>query len=96
MWFPELFARIEKYGGSACAPADIAVNSTAAPATQSPDLANTIYLESFLTALANLPGNILTVLIIDRVGRKILLSKSNLLSIENMIIIYLLICKFEG
>ena len=74
MWFPELFARIEKYGGSACAPR-IPINGTDITVTAAPDLANTIYFESFLTALSNLPGNILTILIIDRVGRKILLSK---------------------
>ena len=74
MWFPELFARIEKYGGSACAP-NIPINGTDPTATSPPDLANTIYFEGFLTAISMLPGNILTIFIIDRVGRKILLSE---------------------
>ena len=75
MWFPELFTRIELYGGSACAPKPVESNVTAVTPTAGDDIANTIYFEGFLTAISNLPGNILTIFIIDRVGRKILLSE---------------------
>ncbi len=39
------------------------------------DVSNKVYLESFLTAISNLPGNIFTFFMIDRIGRKILLGK---------------------
>ena len=32
-----------------------------------------VYLEGFLTAASNLPGNLLTIFLMDRIGRKILL-----------------------
>jgi len=70
MWFPELFQRIEKYGGSACHPGSkLRVNSTVDPCTVSSDL----YFKGFLTAVSNLPGNIFTILFIDRLGRTPLL-----------------------
>ena len=75
MWFPELFKRLEVHGGSIC---DIHLNqSIPIPEQNCTFLAtNTnIYFEGFLTALSNLPGNILTIMVIDRIGRKILLSK---------------------
>ncbi|KAK2164521.1 hypothetical protein LSH36_62g00013 [Paralvinella palmiformis] len=77
MWFPELFQRIEKYGGSACHPGSkLRVNSTVDPCTVSSDL----YFKGFLTAVSNLPGNIFTILFIDRLGRTPLLASSMMLS----------------
>ena len=75
MWFPELFARIEKYGGSPCNLG--AINETAQNESDIclSDVSNTIYLESFLTALSNLPGNIVTILIIEKISRRYLLCK---------------------
>jgi len=80
LWFPELFKRVELYGGSPCSPANksaVTENSTFC----SYDIKDSsIYFDGFLTAASNLPGNILTFFLIDRVGRKILLSSSMILS----------------
>ena len=68
MWFPELFAKAEMTGGAVC-------SSTSSNASQSVNVScevpSNIYVESFLTAISNLPGNILTIFLIDRIGRKI-------------------------
>ena len=72
LWFPELFNRIEKYGGSPCSVGP--VNSTTPNNTECVyDTSSKIYYESFLTASSNLPGNIFTILMIDKIGRKIML-----------------------
>ncbi|XP_046552199.1 synaptic vesicle glycoprotein 2B-like [Haliotis rubra] len=85
MWFPELFSRIEKFGGTPCDPGPI--NTTISNSTddqsnttmcESPS--NTIFLEGFLTAASNLPGNLFTIFLMDRLGRKLLLSSSMCIS----------------
>ncbi|XP_041374930.1 synaptic vesicle glycoprotein 2C-like [Gigantopelta aegis] len=77
MWLPELFNRIQKYGGTPCnlAPMNATHNSTACE-----DPGNQVYLEGFLTSISNLPGNILTIFLMDKLGRKLLLSTSMVLS----------------
>ncbi|OWF42994.1 synaptic vesicle glycoprotein 2C-like [Mizuhopecten yessoensis] len=69
MWFPELFSRVEKYGGSPC---DSVKGSNV---TESGDQNCTIpdtwtYQSGFLTALSNLPGNLFTIFLMDKIGRK--------------------------
>lgn len=80
MWFPEIFARVEKYGGSPCSHPHI--NKTASNETEPcngiPE--EWVFFEGFMTALSNLPGNILTILIMDKVGRKPLLATSMVLA----------------
>ena len=72
MWFPEIFQRIEKHGGSTCHPGTmLKINVTTDICTVTSDL----YLKGFLTAISNLPGNIFTVIFIDRLGRSPLLGK---------------------
>lgn len=74
MWFPELFSRVEKYGGSPCdhhvGPPNRTANSTGSTDK------DWIYFSGFLTALSNLPGNLLTIYLMDQLGRKLLLSSS--------------------
>lgn len=80
MWFPEIFSRVEKYGGSPCDHHE--VNTTASNVTEPcngiPE--DSVFFESFLTALSNLPGNLLTILVMDKVGRKPLLASSMVLA----------------
>ena len=79
LWFPELFSRIEKYGGSPCSVPNKMENITTDLTNSSDCIAtvnNNVYFEGFLTAAANLPGNIFTFLIIDRVNRNVLLGMS--------------------
>lgn len=73
MWFPEIFARVEKYGGSPCDHHTVNETSsnTTVPCDGIPE--NWVFFEGFMTALSNLPGNLLTILIMDKVGRKPLL-----------------------
>ncbi|CAM9909792.1 unnamed protein product [Lampetra planeri] len=82
MWLPELFRRSEEYGGSPCSP----------PRGNHTDVASTgnwtfcypvktiVYMDGFITAAANLPGNILSILLMGRVGGRLLLGASLLLS----------------
>lgn len=74
MWFPEIFSRVEKYGGSLCTYPHIN-HTTNETETCNGIPENWVFFEGFMTALSNLPGNILTILIMDKVGRKPLLGK---------------------
>eukprot|EP00057_Strongylocentrotus_purpuratus_P003071 XP_003725855.1 PREDICTED: synaptic vesicle glycoprotein 2C isoform X1 [Strongylocentrotus purpuratus] len=73
MWFPELFKRVEM-GGSACSELK---DSVAAPSTDTED---NIYKDGFFTALSNLPGNLVSIFLMDRLGRKFLLTSSLIIS----------------
>lgn len=73
MWFPELFSRVEKYGGSPCDHHQGPPNRTG-NSTQEVDK-EWVYFSGFLTALSNLPGNLLTIFLMDQLGRKLLLCK---------------------
>lgn len=79
MWFPEIFNRIDKNGGTMCEPGAInsSRNSTQELCEQPGDI---VYLEGFLTAVSNLPGNLLTIALMDRIGRKVLLATSMMMS----------------
>ena len=77
MWFPEIFKRIkEGRGGCGSAVHAIASNITLIDnrtCIEKVAQEEGIYLQSFLIALSNLPGNILTYILIDRIGRRNLL-----------------------
>ncbi|CAL8260736.1 unnamed protein product [Merluccius merluccius] len=101
MWFPELFKRTED-GGSPCA------NMSRLPQLQNQSCypVNTaVYMEGFVVAASNLPGNIFTILLMDSIGGKTLLSCSLLVSSASVFFIYLvqtkagslvLSCVFSG
>ncbi|XP_071788639.1 synaptic vesicle glycoprotein 2C-like [Asterias amurensis] len=76
MWMPELFKQAEMTNGSVCAVTPDMGNTTLAP--QPPD--DTIYWDSFYTSISNLPGNLVTIFLIDIIGRKFLMSASLLVS----------------
>ena len=76
MWFPELFSRVEKYGGSPCETPHASSNTS----SNGTDICqripeNWVFFEGFMTAVSNLPGNILTIFLMDKIGRKPLLGK---------------------
>lgn len=73
MWFPELFSRM-KDGGSPCDHSSI-VNQTSTNSTSCETTDTWVYFSGFLTALSNLPGNLLTIFLMDRIGRRQLLGK---------------------
>ncbi|XP_052810133.1 synaptic vesicle glycoprotein 2A-like isoform X2 [Mya arenaria] len=80
MWFPEIFARVEKYGGSPCD--HTVVNTTGTNETEvcNPIPNDWVFFEGFMTALSNLPGNLFTIFLMDKLGRKPLLATSMVLS----------------
>ncbi|KAL2098594.1 hypothetical protein ACEWY4_005074 [Coilia grayii] len=102
MWFPELFKRAEEDGGSPCAN----VTRSRRESNESCYPVKTaVYMEGFLTALANLPGNIFTILLMDRIGGRALLSSSLLLSSVSVFFIWevttktqslIMCCVFSG
>ncbi|XP_056307635.1 synaptic vesicle glycoprotein 2B [Danio aesculapii] len=92
MWFPELFKRAED-GGSPCA------NMSRAQNTENENcypVKTAVYMEGFITAASNLPGNIFTILLMDRIGGKILLSISLLVSGVSVFIIYVVKTKTQS
>ncbi|XP_032401425.1 synaptic vesicle glycoprotein 2B [Xiphophorus hellerii] len=93
MWFPELFARVESSGGSPCA--NVSVPS--ALNNQSCYLVKTaVYMEGFIIAASNLPGNIFTILIMDSTGGKTLLSCSLIVSSLSVFLIYVVQTKAQS
>jgi len=73
MWFPEIFARVEKYGGSPCDHAKDNATNTNVTEVCNPIPSDWVFFEGFMTALSNLPGNIFTIFLMDKLGRKPLL-----------------------
>ncbi|KAL0967898.1 hypothetical protein UPYG_G00259390 [Umbra pygmaea] len=101
MWFPELFKRTE-VGGSPCANMSrlqIQDNQSCYP------VKTAVYMEGFVTAASNLPGNIFATLLMDAIGGKVLLCCSLLVSGMSVFLIYevktkaqslLISCVFSG
>ncbi|XP_075993909.1 synaptic vesicle glycoprotein 2C [Genypterus blacodes] len=92
MWFPELLKRIEE-GNSPCANASLssAINNQSCYPVKT-----AVYMEGFVLAASNLPGNIFTILIMDSVGGKALLSSSLVLSGVCVCLIYLVQTKTQS
>lgn len=86
MWLPEIFKSFQ-HGGSLCnnniSQILIVVNSTNTNITSNStksllecdQVDQQAYLQAFLVALSNLPGNIFTVVSIDKIGRRNLFGK---------------------
>ncbi|XP_002734267.1 synaptic vesicle glycoprotein 2B-like [Saccoglossus kowalevskii] len=89
LWFPELFLRVEQSGGSACS--ELSPNVTIN--TNNTD--NSVYRDAFITAAANVPGNLFATLTVDKLGRKVLLCGSLLISGASVFFIWFLNTKIE-
>ncbi|XP_062277413.1 synaptic vesicle glycoprotein 2B [Scomber scombrus] len=92
MWFPELFMRIED-GGSPCS--NVTRPSTLSNHNCYP-VKTAVYMEGFIIAASNLPGNIFTILMMDSTGGKTLLSCSLLLSSVCVFFIYVVQTKAQS
>ncbi|KAK9516343.1 hypothetical protein VZT92_024279 [Zoarces viviparus] len=92
MWFPELFERMEN-GGSPCA--NVSLPSSLNNQSCYP-VKTAVYMEGFIIAASNLPGNIFTIVMIDRLGGKALLSCSLLLSSLSIFLIYVVQTKIQS
>ena len=77
MWFPELFQRIQS-GEAQCSRAATKVDNPFANMTCEEKVVHNerIYFESFLVALSNLPGNIVMIILVNKIGRRKLLGKT--------------------
>eukprot|EP00794_Sanderia_malayensis_P000132 gene132-743_t len=79
MWFPELFQRIQS-GESSCSRSagHAGIHNPMANMTCEDKVVhnNKIYFESFLVALSNLPGNIIMIISVNKIGRRKLLAAS--------------------
>lgn len=92
MWFPELFERVEK-GGSPCA--NVSAPSPLHNQSCYP-VKTAVYMEGFMIAASNLPGNIFTILMMDSTGGKALLSGSLLVSSLSVFLIYVVQTKVQS
>ncbi|CAB1421842.1 unnamed protein product [Pleuronectes platessa] len=92
MWFPELFARIED-GGSPCA--NVSLSSPLHNQSCYP-VKTAVYMEGFIIAASNLPGNIFTILVMDRTGGKALLCCSLVVSSLSVFLIYVVQTKVQS
>uniref|UniRef100_A0A3Q3JP93 Major facilitator superfamily (MFS) profile domain-containing protein n=1 Tax=Monopterus albus TaxID=43700 RepID=A0A3Q3JP93_MONAL len=91
MWFPELLQRLE-HGGSPCA--NVSLPSPLHNQSCYP-VETAVFKESFIIAASNLPGNILTILIMDWTGGKVLLC-SLLVSSLSVFLIYVVQTKAQS
>ncbi|PAA92603.1 hypothetical protein BOX15_Mlig025326g4 [Macrostomum lignano] len=93
LWFPELFKRVEAYGGSACSLGSGVNGSSTFNDSDSnacdPQVlsASRPYMESFLVNASNLPGNLLSIVLMDRLGRRTILSASMLLTAVSVFLV---------
>lgn len=79
IWLPELYKRMALYGGSPCRPSDfVPVNNTLLSNVNGAlrndtkcHIENKVFLSSFYSAMSNLPGNLFTILFIDKMGRNV-------------------------
>uniref|UniRef100_A0A8C7Z6H9 Synaptic vesicle glycoprotein 2 n=1 Tax=Oryzias sinensis TaxID=183150 RepID=A0A8C7Z6H9_9TELE len=92
MWFPELFERVEG-GGSPCA--NISLPSALHNQSCYP-VKTAVYMEGFIIAASNLPGNIFTILVMDSTGGKALLSGSLMVSSLSVFLIYVVQTKAQS
>ncbi|KAM4734213.1 synaptic vesicle glycoprotein 2C isoform 2-T2 [Anableps anableps] len=93
MWFPELFARVETSGGSPCA--NVTLPSPLNNQSCYP-VKTAVYMEGFIIAASNLPGNIFTILIMNSTGGKALLSCSLIVSSLSVFLIYMVQTKAQS
>ena len=69
MWLPSLMEKMERNAGSICDSKSI--NATGRSSANSTD----VYVDVFIGAAAQLPGNIFTIAFIDRFGGKIVVGE---------------------
>uniref|UniRef100_A0A1I8FSI7 MFS domain-containing protein n=1 Tax=Macrostomum lignano TaxID=282301 RepID=A0A1I8FSI7_9PLAT len=89
LWFPELFKRVEAYGGSACSLGSGSTFNDSDSNACDPQVlsASRPYMESFLVNASNLPRNLLSIVLMDRLGRRTILSASMLLTAVSVFLV---------
>ncbi|XP_056137607.1 synaptic vesicle glycoprotein 2C [Lampris incognitus] len=92
MWFPELFNRVED-GGAPCSNVSLSLpvhNNSCNP------VKTAVYMEGFVVAASNLPGNIFTILLMDSIGGRTLLCCSLVVSGISVFFIYMVQSKAQS
>lgn len=79
IWLPELYKRMALTGGSPCS-TDYIIKNTTESTNSTCQIEQSVYISSFYSALSNLPGNIFTIIFIDKMGRNLVTSISFFLS----------------
>lgn len=92
MWFPELLKRAEG-GSSPCG--NVSLQLTQLNQSCYP-VKTAVYMEGFIIAASNLPGNIFTILVMDNTGGKVLLCCSLLVSSLSVFLIYVVQTKAQS
>lgn len=77
IWLPELYKRMALTGGSPCSTNLIPKNATNNSNQSSCQIDKSVFESSFISALSNLPGNIFTIIFIDKMGRNLVTCKND-------------------
>ncbi len=77
MWFPQLFTEVENQG-AVCERSGANHSIPLKNNTNDTGTDTKIYTDSFYTALSNIPGNIISIFLMDVIGRKAILCKLGL------------------
>jgi hypothetical protein len=72
MWLPELYTRISVQGGAFCT---AKYQNTSSVRTKPCDIDSSVYASSLVNALSSIPGNVLTIFFIDKIGRNLITGK---------------------
>ena len=75
IWLPELYKRMAQNGGSPCSSSSSTNFTVITNKTASCHIENGVFLSSFYSALSNLPGNLFTIIFIDKMGRNLVTCK---------------------
>jgi len=79
MWFPIMIQRMDESNATSVCGAPIAPsNKTKCDNTDQ----TSVYIDTFIQAVANIPGHVVYLLLIDTVGRKLLLGKDNVVNLH--------------
>lgn len=92
IWLPELYKRMDEYGGSPCRPSGYSPPNTTFHLTNSNQntsrchIENKVFMSSFYSALSNLPGNLFTILFIDKMGRNIVTCNFKIVLLQQVLV----------
>jgi VNT family MFS transporter (synaptic vesicle glycoprotein 2) len=76
MWLPELYKRMNENGGSPCSSSTHQNQSTIIAQNKTCHIDHSVFVSSFYSSLSNLPGNIFTIIFIDKMGRNLITCKN--------------------
>lgn len=75
MWLPELYHKMSVNGGSPCSSGLSNTTGNKSNQTVNCHLDDNIYMSTFISAMSNLPGNLFTIIFLDKMGRNLVTCK---------------------